>query len=999
VLGAAVGTDVDGPLVGAADGCDVLGAAVGTDVLGDAVGEAVGCDVLGAAVGIDVDGPLVGAADGCDVSAVSAPKESTLSTRIFLPSYFFRKDGMRRSRGGDTGPGKRRIAAACGIASAVFCRSIAAVALVAVARELTSATGVSASNGTLAILAIAALLLLTSEARKLSVGSAMAQVARSCASRALSHAACAVLLVVRVHLTLVFLGSVAPGVAGPLCIAVLHGCEPLFVALLRWRRAARERRAELRRESRHLPSMMESGGTRGAGGGPSAAHAEEEYWTSGHLAMALALACALWPMRTSPRTVLAVLLASLAGAAQSLVAASIQASVGADDRAGVDRAPSATHARRSAAVVSTTLAALLALVWDVAAVFVVGHGATHGVGAAAKIRAEIAACVAACLAAAALVGRAVDVEEVLAGRRRKPGRMGFAAAAAAGSAHERHVAAKLGVAALFVAVALANALLFGTEVPATSMVLAIGLCYCGVHARLADRAAWREVRARLSAFGGQQRASGAARFCARWCGGGGSGARGGVSPRSSRRERGSATGGARACCGVRTRPMVYHVRRLLAETRTDRASCRIVSFLALNIVVMLAELGVGVLSNSLGLVSDAGHMLFDSSALFIGLVAAYVARWPADQVFGYGYGRVEVSCAAFARIVPRHCPAVSRSAAARANSANTAVQHACPPRSRCAHDCPPLAPTARATDQLLSGFVNGLFLIVVAFSVLNESIERVYAPPDVHTEHVLPVAIVGLVTNLIGLAFFHDLAHGHADAGKGSGAASALHIGHVHGPNGECALEDARRMGGMANANIAGIFLHVLADTLGSVGLVVSTLLIRFKGWRLADPICATAIAVLIIAATVPLLVATGGLLLNSVPPALAPALAETRARLEALGGVESVDDVRFWCHASGRPMMTVRLYASDAMNDQQVRRECSCTAHSALRFALTTARTLPHDPPRATQRLSPPPVNITVPPSLLCVCSSFPVRLPTCPPSPRVSSFGRRSLRTRSLW
>ena len=65
--------------------------------------------------------------------------------------------------------------------------------------------------------------------------------------------------------------------------------------------------------------------------------------------------------------------------------------------------------------------------------------------------------------------------------------------------------------------------------------------------------------------------------------------------------------------------------------------------------------------------------------------------------------------------------------------------------------------------------MNGLFLIVVAFSVLNESIERVYAPPDVRTKHVLPVAIVGLVTNLIGLAFFHDLAHGHASAGGHAG--------------------------------------------------------------------------------------------------------------------------------------------------------------------------------------------------------------------------------------
>ena len=47
-------------------------------------------------------------------------------------------------------------------------------------------------------------------------------------------------------------------------------------------------------------------------------------------------------------------------------------------------------------------------------------------------------------------------------------------------------------------------------------------------------------------------------------------------------------------------------------------------------------------NNSLGLVSDAGHMLFDSSALVIGLVASYMAEWPANDRYSLGYKRVEV---------------------------------------------------------------------------------------------------------------------------------------------------------------------------------------------------------------------------------------------------------------------------------------------------------------------------------------------------------------------
>ena len=43
-----------------------------------------------------------------------------------------------------------------------------------------------------------------------------------------------------------------------------------------------------------------------------------------------------------------------------------------------------------------------------------------------------------------------------------------------------------------------------------------------------------------------------------------------------------------------------------------------------------------------------------------------------------------------------------------------------------------------------------------------------------------------------------------------------------------------------------GVFLHVLADTLGSVGVIVSSLLIRYYGWMVADPICSMLIAGLI---------------------------------------------------------------------------------------------------------------------------------------------------------
>ena len=54
------------------------------------------------------------------------------------------------------------------------------------------------------------------------------------------------------------------------------------------------------------------------------------------------------------------------------------------------------------------------------------------------------------------------------------------------------------------------------------------------------------------------------------------------------------------------------------------------------------EFAYGVWTNSLGLVSDAFHMLFDCLSLVMGLVASVMAGWAANRSYSYGFGRVEV---------------------------------------------------------------------------------------------------------------------------------------------------------------------------------------------------------------------------------------------------------------------------------------------------------------------------------------------------------------------
>lgn len=66
---------------------------------------------------------------------------------------------------------------------------------------------------------------------------------------------------------------------------------------------------------------------------------------------------------------------------------------------------------------------------------------------------------------------------------------------------------------------------------------------------------------------------------------------------------------------------------------------------------------------------------------------------------------------------------------------------------------------------------------------------------------------------------------------------------------------------------LTGVFLHVLADTLGSVGVIISTILISQFGWLIADPICSLFIAVLIFLSVIPLLKDSCEVLLLRTPP------------------------------------------------------------------------------------------------------------------------------------
>lgn len=183
--------------------------------------------------------------------------------------------------------------------------------------------------------------------------------------------------------------------------------------------------------------------------------------------------------------------------------------------------------------------------------------------------------------------------------------------------------------------------------------------------------------------------------------------------------------------------------------------------------------------------------------------------------------------------------------------------------------------------ETLAGFINGLFLLFISFFIFSEAVERLVEPPEVKHERLLVVSILGFLVNLVGIFVFqHGGAHGHSHGGGDHGHSHD----HSHGGKGEGRSQIMQ-----------GVFLHILADTLGSAGVIVSALLMWAFGWFIADPICSIFIAVLIAGSVWSLLGDSVAILMQRSPKQLDHQLADCYQRVMQLEGVQGVHEQHFW--------------------------------------------------------------------------------------------------------
>lgn len=124
----------------------------------------------------------------------------------------------------------------------------------------------------------------------------------------------------------------------------------------------------------------------------------------------------------------------------------------------------------------------------------------------------------------------------------------------------------------------------------------------------------------------------------------------------------------------------------------------------------------------------------------------------------------------------------------------------------------------------------------------------------------------------------------------------------------------------MHNSQIMkGVFLHILADTLGSVGVIVSACLMHMFGWMIADPICSMFIGILIALSVLSLIKESVLVLMQRTPVVLDHALPGCYQKVMGLAGVYSVQEPHFWTLCSNFYVGAIKLEVSKNVDPKYV--------------------------------------------------------------------------------
>lgn len=243
--------------------------------------------------------------------------------------------------------------------------------------------------------------------------------------------------------------------------------------------------------------------------------------------------------------------------------------------------------------------------------------------------------------------------------------------------------------------------------------------------------------------------------------------------------------------------------------------------LVLNGAFIIVETIAGIMANSMGLLSDAGHNLGDVFSLMLAMAAIRLAHSHSTKQYTYGFRK----------------------------------------------------------SSVLISLLNAIILAVAVGVIAVESISKIFNPTTVEGNVVIWTATVGIVIN--------------------GATAWVLARSHHH------------------DIITRGAYLHMLADALVSVGVVVSGMIINQTGWNLIDAITGLAVATLILISTWRLLAESLRMSIDAVPEGINPDA--ILRMIEETDGVKEAHHLHIWAISTTETALTVHIVVDDITQSESI--------------------------------------------------------------------------------
>lgn len=278
----------------------------------------------------------------------------------------------------------------------------------------------------------------------------------------------------------------------------------------------------------------------------------------------------------------------------------------------------------------------------------------------------------------------------------------------------------------------------------------------------------------------------------------------------------------------------HHHRHHFQITNLNRA---FLLGLILNILFVAVEAGAGFYTNSLSLLSDAGHNLSDVISLGLAMLAFKLAKIKPNQKFTYGYQK----------------------------------------------------------STVLVALLNAAILLVAIGGIGLEAVHRINNPAPVPGATVAWVAGIGIIINTATALLF---------------------------------LKDKDK-----DLNIKGAYLHMVADALVSVGVVISGLAMMVTDWFWLDSVISFFIIIVIFFSTWNLLKETVRLSLDAVPENVD--YAEVLAAMRGIPGLKKVYHVHIWAISTTRNALTAHLLVEPEASEEEIKKMKAEIRHRLLHLNL----------------------------------------------------------------